>query len=152
LIPAIGMFLCVPLYIAAFRSENLTVAVVLIISAGISLVLHYGPGLALVQNLATPRTRASTVALYMLFVNAVSMGVGAPLIGFLSDFFAGQVAQDLGSAICAPGIACPQAQSVGLQYALMASTLLYAWGGVHYLLAQRPRALRSQNLTPAETP
>ena len=93
LIPAIGMFLCVPFYIAAFRSTDLTLCVVLIVSAGISLVLHYGPGLAIVQNLATPRTRASTIAIYMLVVNAVSMGLGAPLIGFLSDFFAGQVAQ-----------------------------------------------------------
>jgi MFS family permease len=150
LIPAIGMFLCVPLYIAAFRTENLTLAVVLIVAAGISLVLHYGPGLALVQNLATPRTRASTVALYMLFVNAIAMGVGAPLIGFLSDFFAGQVAQSLGSAICAPGIACPQAQRVGLQYALMASTVFYAWGGIHYLLAQRPRTFALQQPAQAE--
>ena len=103
-------------------------------------MLHYGPGLAIVQNLATPRTRASTIAIYMLVVNAVSMGLGAPLIGFLSDFFAGQVAEGLGSAVCQPGVPCPQAQGLGLQYALMASTVFYAWGGVHYLLAQRPRA------------
>jgi MFS family permease len=139
LIPAIGMFVCVPLYIAAFRQEELVPAVVLIISAGISLVLHYGPGMAIVQNLATPRTRASTIALYMLFVNAVSMGVGPPLIGFLSDVFAGQVAQQLGSAICAPGVECPQAQGIGIRYALMSSTVFYAWGGIHYLLAQRRR-------------
>jgi MFS family permease len=141
LIPAIGMFASVPLYIAAFRASDLTLAVLLIVAAGISLVLHYGPGLAIVQNLATPRTRASTIALYMLFVNAVSMGLGAPLIGFLSDFFAGQVAQTLGSAICAPGVPCPQAQGVGLRYALMASTVFYAWGGLHYLLAQRGKSV-----------
>jgi MFS family permease len=140
LIPAMGMFVCVPLYIAAFNAKDLTLALVLIVSAGISLVLHFGPGLAIIQNLATPRTRASTVALYQLFVNAVSMGLGAPLIGFLSDFFAGQVAQSLGSAVCQPGVPCAQAQGIGLQYALMASTVFYAWGGVHYLLAQRKRA------------
>jgi MFS family permease len=141
LIPAIGMFVCVPLYIAAFNAKNLTLALVLIVSAGISLVLHFGPGLAIVQNLATPRTRASTVAIYQLFVNAVSMGLGAPLIGLLSDFFAGQVAQSLGSDVCQPGVACAQAQGIGLRYALMTSTVFYAWGGVHYLLAQRKRAV-----------
>jgi MFS family permease len=141
LIPAIGMFACVPIYLAAFRATDLTVSLVLIILAGTSLVLHYGPGLAIVQNLATPRTRASTIALYMLVVNAVSMGLGAPLIGFMSDFFAGHVAQRLGDAVCAPGVACAQAQGVGLQYALMASTIFYAWGGLHYLLAQRSRAV-----------
>jgi hypothetical protein len=67
------------------------------------------------------------------------MGLGAPLIGFMSDFFAGQVAQSLGPAVCAPGVPCPQALGTGLKYALMASTVFYAWGGLHYLLAQRRR-------------
>lgn len=116
LIPAIGMFGSVPLYLLAFHSTDLTVAAILIVLAGTSLLLHYGPSLAIVQNLATPRTRASTIALYSLFVNAVALGLGAPLIGFLSDYFA------------------------SLRYALMASTVLYAWGGVHYVLAQRARA------------
>jgi hypothetical protein len=126
------MFLCVPLYILAFRAADLRAAVVLIVAAGICLVMHYGPSLAIIQNLATPRTRASTIALYMLCVNAVSMGLGAPLIGFMSDFFAAKLAASLG----------PQAPGVGLQYALMASTVFYAWGGVHYFLAQRGEAAR----------
>lgn len=130
LIPAIGMFCCVPIYLLAFTAASLSVSVTLIILAGTSLVLHYGPGMAIVQNIATPRTRASTVALYMLVVNAVSMGLGAPLIGFMSDFFAGQVAPTVGAV---------KAQGIGLQYALMASTVFYAWGGLHYLLAQRSR-------------
>jgi MFS family permease len=128
LVPAIGMFLCVPIYIAAFSASELRIAVVLIVSAGVCLVMHYGPSLAIIQNLATPRTRASTVALYMLCVNAVSMGVGPPLIGFVSDLFASQLAPALGEQ---------QALGTGLRYALMASTVFYAWGGVHYVLAQR---------------
>ncbi len=140
LIPAIGMFTCVPIYLVAFQATNLTVSVTLIILAGTSLVLHYGPGLAIVQNFATPRTRASTIALYMLVVNAVSMGLGPTLIGFMSDFYAGQVAQTLGAAVCTPGVPCLRAQGIGLQYALMTSTVFYAWGGLHYLLAQRSRA------------
>lgn len=137
LIPATGMFVCVPLYIIAFNMTDLTLAITFIIAAGISLVLHYGPGIAIVQNLATARTRASTIAIYQLVVNIISMGLGAPLIGLLSDFFASQVAQDLGTAVCTAGQECAPAQALGLQYALMASTVFYAWGGIHYLLAQR---------------
>ncbi len=44
LIPAIGMFACVPIYLVAFQATDLTVSVTLIILAGTSLVLHYGPG------------------------------------------------------------------------------------------------------------
>ena len=125
LIPAIGMFGAVPLYLAGFLAQGLTASATLIILAGVSLVMHYGPGLAIVQNLATPRTRASYVALYMLFINMVAMGLGPPLLGFLSDSFA----RHLGSG--------PGASAEGLTLALMASTVLYAWGGFHYLLASR---------------
>ena len=132
LIPAIGMFGSVPLYLLGFEARSLAVSVALIIAAGISLLLHYGPGFAIVQNLATPRTRASSVALYMVFVNAVAMGLGAPLIGFLSDLF-GRAA----------------GPAVGLRHALMASTVFYAWGGVHYLLARRGMEAPQRTLQPA---
>ena len=133
LIPAIGMFLCVPLYLAGFRATDLAASVGLIVAAGVCLLLHYGPSFAIVQNLATPRTRASSVALYMVFVNAVAMGLGAPLIGLLSDLFARQAAH---AAACVSIAACPGVQSTGLQRALMASTVFYAWGGLHYLRAR----------------
>lgn len=126
-IPAIGMFISVPLYLLALNSDRLPVAFALLAAAGASLVMHYGPSMATVQNLATSRTRASTIALYQLIVGAVSMGLGTPLIGFLSDTFASRMTQDLGA----------QAPAMGLRYALMTSTVFYVWGAVHYLLAAR---------------
>ena len=132
LIPAAGMFLSVPIYLAAFHSgdQSLKTSLALIILAGSFLLLHYGPSLALVQNLSTPLTRASTVAVYMLFVNGIAQNFGAPLIGYLSD----QYAAALGA-----GLPEEAARALGVRYALMTSTVLYAWGGVHYLLAQRQR-------------
>ena len=127
LIPAIGMLLSAPLYLLAFSAQRLPTAILLIVAAGISLVLHYGPGMATVQNLATARTRASAIALYQLIVNAVAMGLGTALIGFLSDTFAARLAPELGE----------RALATGLRYALMTSTVFYVWGGVHYLLAAR---------------
>ena len=124
LIPAIGMFGSVPLYLAGFQARGLAASATLIILAGVSLVMHYGSGVAIVQNLATPRTRASCVAFYLLFVNVVAMGLGPPLIGWLSDLFAARITG-------------PGATAEGLTLALMTSTVLYAWGGVHYLLARR---------------
>jgi MFS family permease len=136
LVPAIGMLLSVPIYLAAFRSTDLTSTVLLIVLAGTCLLLHYGPSLAIIQNLSTPRTRASTIAVYMLFVNLVAQGFGSPLIGGMSDFFAHRAAAGLG---CAPSGPCAAAQALGLRDALTVSTVLYAWGAVHYLLAQRRR-------------
>lgn len=127
LIPAIGMFCSVPLYLVALNSDRLPVAFAFLALAGASLVMHYGPSMATVQNLATSRTRASTIALYQLIVSAVSLGLGTPLIGFLSDVFATRLGGDLGE----------RAPAMGLRYALMTSTVFYVWGGVHYLLAAR---------------
>lgn len=130
LIPAAGMFLSVPLYLAAFHSaqQGLGLSLGLIILAGSCLLLHYGPSLAVIQNLSTPLTRASTVAVYMLFGNVIAQGFAAPLIGFMSDHYA---------AALGAGLPAGEASALGLRYALMSSTVLYAWGGVHYLLAQR---------------
>jgi predicted MFS family arabinose efflux permease len=153
LVPAAGLLLSVPIYLLAFQSMDLTTSVVLIILAGTSLLLHYGPSLALVQNLATPQTRASTMAIYMLFVNVIAQGFGAPVVGALSDLFAGSAAGLTGAA-CGPGSVCAQAQATGLRHALMASTVLYAWGGIHYLLAQRRRGAPTDQpaRTDMETP
>jgi predicted MFS family arabinose efflux permease len=126
-VPAIGMLLSAPLYLLAFTAQSLPVTIALLCAGGASLVLHYGPSLATIQNLATSRTRASTIALYQLIVSAVSMGLGTPLIGFISDVYAARMAPELGT----------QASALGLRYALMTSTLLFIWGSVHYLFAAR---------------
>ena len=79
------------------------------------------------------RTRASMIAIYQLVVNVVSMGLGTPLIGWFSDRFAAQ-------ALARGGIGLENAQALGLRQALMASTVFYAWAGLHYWLASRHQA------------
>jgi MFS family permease len=140
LIPAIGLFLAAPLYVAAFNVSGFAPAVALFAAAGICLLLHYGPGLAIVQNLATARTRASTIAIYMLVVNAVALAFAPLLIGLLSDIFAGWELQRYPGLVCPPSdvsAVCVAIAGTGLRYAFMASTPLYLWAGVHYLLAAR---------------
>jgi MFS family permease len=140
LVPAIGLFLAAPLYIAAFNVSGFVPAVALIAAAGICLLLHYGPGLAIVQNLATARTRASTIAIYMLVVNAIALAFAPLLIGLLSDIFAGWELQRHAGLLCPPrdvSAACVAIAGTGLRHAFIASTPLYLWAGVHYLLAAR---------------
>jgi len=132
-IPAIGTVLSAPLYLLAFTSHQLAYSIGYLLAAGSCLLLHYGPGVAIVQNLATARTRASMIAIYQLVVNVVSMGLGTPLIGWLSDRYASQ-------ALLQAGVTLEQAQATGLRQALMTSTVFYAWAGVHYWLASRHQA------------
>ncbi|WP_114953335.1 spinster family MFS transporter [Sphingosinicella terrae] len=139
-IPAIGLFLAAPLYVAAFTTTGLSLNIVLIVAAGVCLLLHYGPGLAIVQNLATARTRASTIAIYMLVVNAIALALAPTLIGWLSDIFAGIELQGRPGLVCAAGsaeAACIEVAGIGLRHAFIASTPLYLWAGIHYWLAVR---------------
>jgi predicted MFS family arabinose efflux permease len=138
-VPAIGLTLSVPLYLAAFQAEILSAAIPLLVLAGISLLMHYGPMLATVQNIATPRTRASTIALFMLVINILATGLAPVIVGAASDWFTG-------SLIASAGVVCPLADTYapctairgdGLRMALSWSTLFYAAGAVCFWLAGR---------------
>jgi hypothetical protein len=76
----------------------------------------------------------------MLVVNAVALSLAPTLIGFLSDLFAGWELLQRPGLVCPPGsasAACVEVAGIGLRHAFIASTPLYAWAGVHYLMAAR---------------
>lgn len=139
-IPAIGVLLAGPLYLLALTRIDLSFNVLMLGIAGVCLLLHYGPGLAIVQNLATARTRASTIAIYSLVVNAVSMALAPTLVGLFSDFFAARELANYPGLVCTAGDVSGQCLAIsgtGLRYALIATVPLYLWAGIHYLLAAR---------------
>jgi len=140
LIPAIGQFLAAPLYLLALTRIDLSFNILMLGLAGICLLFHYGPGLAIVQNLASARSRASTIAIYSLVVNAVALALAPTLVGVLSDIFAAQEQLRHPGIACAAGDAsapCLAIAGTGLRHALLATVPLYVWAGAHYLLAAR---------------
>ncbi len=140
LIPAIGLFLASPLYLVTFTQISLGLNIALLGLAGICLVFHYGPGIAIIQNLASARSRASTIAIYSLVVNAISLAMAPVFVGGLSDLFTAMEMTRHPGRVCAAGDAsgaCLEVMGIGLRHALLATIPLYLWGGVHYLLAAR---------------
>lgn len=140
LIPAIGTFLAAPLYFMALSRVDLTFNIAMLGVAGICLLFHYGPGLAIVQNLASARSRASTIAIYSLVVNAIGMALAPTLVGLFSDIFAAQELARHPGVICATHDASPICLAIsgtGLRHAMLATIPLYIWAGIHYLLAAR---------------
>lgn len=137
-VPAIGLLLCIPLYLAAFSVTELRLAIPLIALAGICLLFHYGPAVATIQNLATPRTRASTIALYSLVVNIISMGLAPPLVGIMSDVFTNMLIQGAGVGACPPDVVTPECVAIqgdGLRIALASTTVFYLAGALCFLRA-----------------
>jgi Na+/melibiose symporter-like transporter len=139
-ISAIGTLLSSVLYIAAFNATGLASSLGLLVIAGIVLMSYYGPAMAMAQNVATSRTRASTMAVYQLVVNLFGMGLGPLVIGYASDrlsavAYGGPLPESCKAVVM--DTACRMALSTGLRQAFMLTSILFVWASLHYFLAGR---------------
>lgn len=121
--PAIGVFAAAALYAAAFLQTQLWATVTLLLAGGLSLFVYYAPVVAVVQNIATPRMRASAAALFGLVFSTAGPGMGPLLLGLLSDVFAAR-SFPLGdfAAVCKGGVAAQHAAAEVVQACATAST------------------------------
>lgn len=141
-IPAIGLVLATPLYMAGFLIDGKMAAISLLLLPAALQYLYMGPTMGLMHNLVTPRMRATTTAILYLAVNLFGMGLGPPITGFLSDKFTGMaltgdLAQRCEGAALTADAACRAASGTGVRWALAISTLAFLWAAVHYLIAAR---------------
>lgn len=147
-IPAIGLILSVPLYVAAYLQTDLFWVIVLLIVPGILHFFYLGPTYAVMHNMVAPRMRATATALLLLVLNLIGLGLGPTLLGVASDVFAhqsffGDYGLTCPGGLPAPGaaaaeaLACRGASATGLQWAMVGCSLIYAWAAAHYALAGR---------------
>jgi hypothetical protein len=78
-----------------------------------------GPSFALMQRLVTDDTRATTLAIVMLFANLIGMGVGPQLVGILSD------------------VLRPALGNESLRYAMLTMSAVALWAAYHFARAGR---------------
>src|SRR3546814_1211228 len=101
-----------------------------------------GQSIAMVQSVAPNNMRATAAAMFIFANSLIGFGLGPPLFGLLSDFFAasGMAQAGIDTAVCAanPQLdACAPAQAQGLRWSLLASTLLFFWSVLHFNYASR---------------
>jgi predicted MFS family arabinose efflux permease len=148
--PAIGLSCAPIIYIAAFSADTRAATTALLIAAGASLLLFYGPTVAMIQNLVAPKMRATGAAFYSMLYAMIGYGVGPPLVGFTSDLVASASFTGDGAyrATCPGGIAregagealmsaCQTAAATGIQRALMIAVCVFFAAAVAYLIASR---------------
>jgi len=94
-IPAIAVFLAMPLAIAAFWAP--TIALHLAIGAALQLCLgvYLGPSFAIAQTLAPIKLRAMSTALFFFVLNMIALGGGPTFAGAMIDVFLGQGKSEL---------------------------------------------------------
>lgn len=145
-LPALGVFIAVPIYAVSFFQAAFPVALATLMVAPIFHYLYLGPMFAVTQGSAEPRMRATATAFLLFVVNLIGYGLGPPFVGAANDWFASMLlANDqLTLAQCAPpamapenAAACASAQGLGLKYALATTLFFLLWAGVHFLLAGR---------------
>lgn len=141
-LPALGFVIATPLYLLAFVLPNIWLAMPALMIGAVAHYFYLGPMYALTQGVVSPRMRATAVAVLLFIVNLIGYGLGPPVIGALSDFFASGhlatygltpdiCAARTGDAQCASGI------ESGLRWAMMIGVLGYLWAGLHFLMSAR---------------
>lgn len=149
LFPALGLLICVPLYLLGYSAADARVSLALQTAAGMFLLFHNVPTLVAFQNMVGLRMRASAAFVFFFISTLVGIGLGPTVLGLLSDTFAtrgfgvGDFAASCpgGKAMvgAAAGLAerCRAASAIGVRHALMAAVGLMLWSALHYLLAAR---------------
>lgn len=141
LVPAFGQIVATPLYLTAFLSDDLSVAMIALMVGAAAHTLYMAATYAVSQGVATPRMRATAVALMLVVINFIGFALGPPAVGWLSDSLANQqlTLRALSSHICAGSSdsVCAQASEEGLRKAMMIAALAQLWAALHFLLASR---------------
>jgi len=144
---ALGLCTAPFIYFLAFNAESRLTAAALLILAGTTLLIFYGPTSGMIQNLLEPRMRATGIACFALLYTLFGSGLGPPFVGFVSDRMASAAfgsgdfhrvcvidAPPAGSALAET---CAAASAEGVQSALLICVCIFFLAGLFYLLASR---------------
>ncbi len=88
LIPAIGLTIATPFYMAIYLAPTWQMATILFLIPGIFAYTYLGPTFGVVQNMVDTRRRATATAILFFFLNLIALGGGPPFIGWVIDHFA----------------------------------------------------------------
>ncbi|MBS0580265.1 MAG: MFS transporter [Proteobacteria bacterium] len=167
LLPALGLLLTTPVYLAALLQPRWQAAAVLLGLAGLLQYLALGPSFGIVQNVVPGRQRATAAALVFLALNVLALGGGALVTGMLIDHAAQLRFAALGGGLFAgacPGgsppagapaalaSACRGALVQGTRAGLMLSVAVHAWAALHYLAGSFGLAAQLRAAAAADQP
>jgi MFS family permease len=84
-VPALACILCSPLYLLFLFMPSVAGSLIFLLLAGILTRVYMGPTFAICQTVSKVRMRAVASAAFMFFGNLIGLGLGALLIGMLTD-------------------------------------------------------------------
>lgn len=137
-VSAIAMLISFPCLTLGLLANDIVIVTALL-TIGMALMFTYiPPTFAMIHGMVSSRMRATATSVFYMIINLVGLGIGPPLVGWLSDRFAqhalgGDMAQCAGvveDAILAAQ--CSNATAFGIRYALLTINIILIWGAFHY--------------------
>ncbi len=149
-LPALGLLVATPLYIAAYYMPTLPLTVGLILVGIIGHYFYLGPMYTVASSVVPSNMRATAVAILLFVVNMIGYALGPPVVGAISDYFANRALLPLGLSVEACGAfmkapaahaaqiaACAAPIAQGLRYAMMIGVCFFLWAALHFMLVGR---------------
>jgi predicted MFS family arabinose efflux permease len=113
----LAKFAAAPLILTFYLIDDFNVAVLFYLPAAVLGAFYLGPSFAIVQSVAPLAIRATAAAITLFILNFIALGLGPWFVGFVSDLLGPMFGTD------------------SLRYALMGTSLINVWAGIHFLLA-----------------
>ena len=86
-VPAVASVVSIPFFCAAMSVDSVALALALLIPSSLLGSLWYGPVYASAQSLVPPQMRATSASIVLFIINMTGLGLGALVVGGLSDYF-----------------------------------------------------------------
>lgn len=118
---ALIMLLTLPGVYSAMNVGNVNAAIAFLGIPTFAFAFIYSPTFSTVQLLASDRTRALAMAIWLFFSSLIGLGLGPVTVGALSDYFSAGLANDNG---------------VGLGKAIACTSVLSIWAAFHFWRAK----------------
>lgn len=113
----LAKFGAAPLVLTFYLIDDFNVGVLFYMPAAVLGAFYLGPSFAIVQSVAPLAIRATAAAITLFILNFIALGLGPWFVGIMSDALAPPFGND------------------SLRYALMGTSLINVWAGIHFLLA-----------------
>lgn len=116
------MLLAIPGMYFAIYANSVILSLLFLGVPTMAFSFFYGPCFSTIQLLASDRTRALAISIWLFFSGLIGLGLGPLTVGVLSDYFAAGVPANEGPA---------------LQKAIVVFTLFNILAALHFLLAKK---------------
>ncbi|MEM9668568.1 MAG: MFS transporter [Pseudomonadota bacterium] len=149
IVPAVGLVLAIPCYIAAFHTGSLVTAFIFWAFANMLHYAYLGAQYNIGGGVVSAKSRATAIAILLVVVSIIGNGIGPQFVGIMSDLFTNSQISSLSGgeltrALCGTAdldtvskAICVEARSTGLKQSVSVTTLWFLVAAFCYYMSSR---------------